>query len=94
MGVPVITLAGQTHASRVGVSLLSNVGLEKLIAQTPEQYVQMAADLAKDLDALSALRSSLRQRLQASPLLDGPGFAREVEAAYRVMWRRWCGQTR
>ena len=94
MGVPVITLAGQTHASRVGVSLLSNVGLEKLIAQTPEQYVQMAADLAKDLDALSALRSSLRQRLQASPLLDGPGFAREVEAAYRVMWRHWCGQTR
>ena len=90
MGVPVVTLAGKTHASRVGVSLLSNVGLEQLIAQTPEQYVQIAADLAKDLAALSVLRSALRSRLAASPLLDGSGLAREVEAAYRVMWKQWC----
>ena len=90
MGVPVVTLAGKTHASRVGVSLLSNVGLEQLIAQTAEQYVQIAADLAKDLAALSVLRSALRSRLAASPLLDGSGLAREVEAAYRVMWKQWC----
>ena len=94
MGVPVVTLAGKTHASRVGVSLLSNVGLEQLIAQTAEQYVQIAADLAKDVDALSKLRSALRSRLAASPLLDGSGLAREVEAAYRVMWKQWCGQSR
>ncbi|MGD1278627.1 MAG: tetratricopeptide repeat protein [Tepidisphaeraceae bacterium] len=94
MGVPVVTLAGKTHASRVGVSLLSNVGLEQLIAQTPEQYVQIAADLAKDLAALSVLRSALRSRLAASPLLDGSGLAREVEAAYRVMWKQWCENRR
>jgi predicted O-linked N-acetylglucosamine transferase (SPINDLY family) len=94
MGVPVVSLAGQTHASRVGVSLLSTVGLERLIARTPEQYVQIAVDLAKDVRALGHLRADLRQRMQASPLLDGRGFARQVESAYRDMWKRWCGKRR
>ncbi len=92
MGVPVVSLAGRAHASRVGVSLLSNVGLPELIAQTPEQYVQIAADLAKDLPRLAELRRTLRGRMQASPLMDAPRFARNVEAAYRQMWRSWCAE--
>jgi predicted O-linked N-acetylglucosamine transferase (SPINDLY family) len=90
MGVPVVSLAGDAHVSRVGVSLLSNVGLPELIAQTPEQYVQIAAGLAKDLSCLAELRRTLRARMRASPLMDGARFARDVEAAYRRMWRDWC----
>ena len=85
-----ITLAGAIHASRVGVSILSNATLPHLIAQTMQQYVQLAVDLAKDLPALSELRASLRQRLSASPLMDAAQFARDVETAYRQMWRTWC----
>jgi len=90
MGVPVVTLVGPTAVGRGGVSILCNVGLPKLIAQTPEQYVQIATDLAKDLPKLAELRRTLRARMQASPLMDAPRFARNVEAAYRQMWRNWC----
>jgi predicted O-linked N-acetylglucosamine transferase (SPINDLY family) len=90
MGVPVVSLAGRTHVSRVGVSLLTHIGLSELIAQTPEQYVQIAAGLANDPKRLEHLRSTLRQRMQSSPLMDGPGFARDVESAYRRMWEIWC----
>jgi len=90
MGVPVVSLAGKHHASRVGVSLLSNVGLPQLIAQDPRGYVQIAVGLANDLPTLIELRIGLRDRVAHSPLLDAPGFARSVEAAYREMWRRWC----
>jgi len=90
MGVAVITLAGQTPASRVGVSLLSNIGLPELVATTPDQYVQIAVDLAQDTGRLDALRRGMRARMLASPLMDAPRFARNVEAAYRQMWRNWC----
>jgi len=93
MGVPVVSLAGDTHVSRVGVSLLSNVGLTELAAQTPEQYVRIAANLAADLPRLAELRRTLRARMQASPLMDAARFARDVEAAYRRMWRDWCERT-
>jgi len=90
MGVPVVSLAGQHHASRVGVSLLSNVGLPQLIAVDPQGYVRIVVNLANDLPRLVELRIGLRDRVAKSPLLDAPGFARDVEAAYREMWRRWC----
>ena len=92
MGVPVITLAGQTHVSRVGVSLLSNLGLSELIVETPQAYVRIAVELAKDVPRLHHLHSTLRQRLQQSPLMDAPLLARSVEAAYRQMWRSWCAE--
>jgi len=91
MGVPVITLVGKTVVARAGVSQLTNLGLNEFIAQTPEQYVQIAAELAGNLTRLSELRSSLRDRMKKSPLMDAPRFARNIEAAYREMWRRWCG---
>ena len=91
MGVPVITLAGRTTVGRGGVSILSNLGLTELIARTPEQYVAIALDWARDPARLAALRDGLRQRMLASPLMDGKQYARDVEAAFRKMWQRWCG---
>jgi predicted O-linked N-acetylglucosamine transferase (SPINDLY family) len=90
MGVPVVTLVGQRVVSRAGWCQLSNLGLTELAGHTPEQFVQIAVELAKDLPRLAALRATLRQRMEQSPLMDAPKFARNVEAAYRQMWRTWC----
>ena len=90
MGVPVVTLVGPTVVGRAGLCQLMNLGLPELIASSPEQYVRIAAELAQDLSRLSELRVTLRDRMQASPLMDAPRFARNIEAAYREMWRRWC----
>jgi protein O-GlcNAc transferase len=90
MGTPVITLAGASHVSRVGVSLLNCVGLPELVARNAEEYVRTAVDLANDRARLQALHATLRQRMEGSPLMDAPAFARHVEAAYRQMWRAWC----
>jgi protein O-GlcNAc transferase len=90
MGVPVVMLAGQTYARRFGGSALFHVGLEQLIASSVEHYVQIVVNLASDLPALALLREQLRPRMAVSALLDFGGFAREVEAAYRTMWRKWC----
>ncbi len=90
MGVPVVTLAGPTRAARIGSSLLQRAGLGRLVARTPEDYVRIAADLAADLPALHALRSDLRRTVAASPLVDAVRHTRDLEAAYREMWRRWC----
>ena len=94
MGVPSITLAGPNHASRPGVSLLSNVGLGDLIATTPQQYVDNAVSLAGDLPRLAEIRAGLRQKMLESPLMDGPSFARDMETCYRQAWRTWCAETR
>jgi predicted O-linked N-acetylglucosamine transferase (SPINDLY family) len=93
MGVPVITLAGQSHVSRVGASLLSNVALKKLIANSPDEFIRIAVDLARDGAALQNMRSGLRSTMQKSPLMDSRAFARNVESAYRQVWRKWCGQS-
>jgi predicted O-linked N-acetylglucosamine transferase (SPINDLY family) len=90
MGVPVITVVGGTGVARSGKSLLVNLGLQDLVAQTPDQFVQIAAALARDLPRLRRLRETLRAQLRNSPLMDGPRFARDVEAAYRGMWEQFC----
>jgi len=90
MGVPVVTLSGKTAVGRGGWSILSNLGLTELIAFTPDQYVQIAVDLARDMGRINDLRMGMRARMLASPLLDATAFARDVEAAYRQMWRAWC----
>ena len=92
MGVPTITLAGPNHASRPGVSLLTTVGLDDLIAQTPQEYVDKAVELAGDLPRLAEIRAGLRQVMLESPLMDAPSFARDMEAGYRDVWRAWCRQ--
>jgi predicted O-linked N-acetylglucosamine transferase (SPINDLY family) len=89
MGVPVVTLAGQTPVSRAGWSQLSNLGLTELVAQNPDEYVGIATGIATDLPRLARLRQSLRPLMRQSPLMDAKGFARNIEAAYREMWRCW-----
>jgi predicted O-linked N-acetylglucosamine transferase (SPINDLY family) len=90
MGVPVVTLVGRTVVGRAGLSQAMNLGLPELIAQTPQEFVRIAMDLAGNLPRLAALRSTLRARMQASPLMDADAFTRDIETAYRTMWRRWC----
>jgi predicted O-linked N-acetylglucosamine transferase (SPINDLY family) len=92
MGVPVLTLWCDRYAGRVTSSLLTQVGLEEWIARTPDEFVERGVRLATDLDGLAALRSSLRERMAASPLCDGPAFTHGLEQAYREMWRRWCAR--
>jgi predicted O-linked N-acetylglucosamine transferase (SPINDLY family) len=90
MGVPVVTLAGRAMAGRWSASMLKALKLEELVAGTREEYVAIARGLAGDLLRLAGLRASLRGRLAASPLCDGPARARQVERIYRALWRRWC----
>jgi predicted O-linked N-acetylglucosamine transferase (SPINDLY family) len=90
MGVPVVTLRGGVHMSRVGASLLASIGLEMLVAAEPEQYATIAVDLAREPSLRRTLRAGMRARLEASPLLDAAGFARKLENAYRQAWSAWC----
>lgn len=90
MGVPTVTLAGEAHLSRAGLSVLSNVGLEPLVARIPRQYIENAVALARDLPRLSQLRRTLRETMKRSPLMDGPGLTRRLERSYRQMWEQWC----
>jgi protein O-GlcNAc transferase len=92
MGVPVVSLVGQTAVGRAGLSQLTNLGLLELVARTPEQYVRIAAGLAEDLPRLTELRRTLRLRMEASPLMDAPLFARGIKAVYRELWRTWCAE--
>jgi predicted O-linked N-acetylglucosamine transferase (SPINDLY family) len=90
MGVPVITLSGKTHASRVGVSLLSNVGHKELIANAQEDYIEIAVKLAHDRERLLSLRRGLRDRMAQSPLTDAKRFTANLEKSYREIWIQWC----
>ena len=85
MGTPVITLAGSTHVSRVGASLLQNAGCSELIASNEEEYIQIAVMLAADTVRLQQYRHSLRGRLALSPLMDAVGVTQEVEQAFETM---------
>jgi protein O-GlcNAc transferase len=92
MGVPVITLRGNRHAGRMVASVLTQIGLPDLIAESRDQYVEKAVQLAQDLERLAKLRSELRELVKNSPLCDGKAFTRSLEAAYRGMWERYCRQ--
>jgi protein O-GlcNAc transferase len=93
MGVPVITLAGEVHASRVSLSILTAIGHAELAAHSPEEYVQLAVNLAGDPTRRARLHENLRGDMARSPLIDGKTFARSVEAAYRQMWADRAAQT-
>lgn len=89
LGVPVVTLPGETIASRQSASMLMNLGLPELIAQDAAQYLSTAVQLARDLPRLAGLRAGLRARFAASPLMDYAAFAQALEGSYRDMWRNW-----
>ncbi len=89
-GCPMITLMGETFASRVAASLLRNVGLGQLIASSFAEYEALALDLARDRPRLEALRRHLRTHRDTAPLFDSPRFTRGLEAAYRRMWAQFA----
>lgn len=86
MGVPVITLPGDRYASRMGASVMNNLGLTDLVAVDKKHYVQIAQTLAENIDYLALLRKELRERMLSSPICDAQSFAQNVEAAYQQMW--------
>ncbi|MCM0019264.1 MAG: tetratricopeptide repeat protein [Tagaea sp.] len=86
LGVPVVTLEAAPPFGRMGGSILRAGRLDAWIAADEDAYVALAARAVRDPQELAATRAGLRARLRASPLLDGPGFARNFEAALRGMW--------
>ncbi|MBI3451538.1 MAG: tetratricopeptide repeat protein [Rhodospirillales bacterium] len=93
MGVPVVTLAGETWGARMSASILTAAGSTELIAHSPEEYVAKVMALANAPARLAEYRASLRNRLLASPLMDVEAYTRNFEAAMRDAWRRWCAQS-
>jgi predicted O-linked N-acetylglucosamine transferase (SPINDLY family) len=85
-GCPVVTLQGETFASRVAASLLHAVGLPQLVARNVDEYRQLVLRLATRPDELAAMRATLDAGRDRAPLFDTPSFARRLEAAYRRMW--------
>jgi predicted O-linked N-acetylglucosamine transferase (SPINDLY family) len=90
MGVPVITLAGETHAGRVGLSMLSRVGLEELVATSIPEYIEKAVLLANHPERLTQLRSELRARMRGSDVTNGRKVMAGIEEAYRALWMEHC----
>ena len=90
MGIPVVTIAGQSVVARQTVAVLSNIGLEELAFPETDSFVQGAIALARDQQRVAALRAQLRPRMVASPLRQPAQFARHLESLYRRMWQAWC----
>jgi len=91
MGVPVVSLAGILPVSRTARSLLTAVGLGALAVESEDLYVHLAVELAQNRSRLDALRTDLHARMRTAPLMDAHGFTHALQAAFRTMWRRWCG---
>jgi len=88
MGVPVITLTGKSHANNVGASLLSAIGCGEWIANTKEAYIRKAVELASDTEALKLWRTTLREKMKASTLCNGPQFTRNIEEVYQRLFEK------
>jgi len=94
MGVPVVSLAGETAFSRNSVGPLMETGLGHLVAKSPAEYLREAAHLAADLQCLVKMRQQLRQRMMDSPLVAQKQFTLNMETAYRHFWRAYCSHMR
>jgi len=93
MGVPVVALStSDNFAGRHSYSHLSNAGFPEWVAGDDDGFVETARRLASDIDGLTAIRKSLREKLLASPLCDQTRYAKGVEAALRQAWQRYCGE--
>ena len=91
-GVPVVTLAGDAYVSRFGSSGHHVLGLDELIARSPEQYVELAVSLAGESSRLRRFARACGARMAASPLVDSSAFTRRLEAAFREMWVDWLSR--
>jgi predicted O-linked N-acetylglucosamine transferase (SPINDLY family) len=94
MGVPVITYTGESHAGRVGSSILTALGLDEFIASSDDDYIGIAKGLAGNNARLTELRRGLRSRMAESSLSDGRAFAHKMEQAYRTIWQEYCSSVR
>jgi protein O-GlcNAc transferase len=92
MGVPVVTLRGDRHSSRVGASILTRVGLKDFITENEGEYISKTVELASNLDRLKELRAGMRRRMMESPLCNPESFARSIEKAYREIWKTFCDE--
>lgn len=92
MGVPVVTLMGEWFMARWSGAMLRKIGLSDLVAASKDEYIEIARQLAGDIDHLSALRAGLRERVAQSSLCDEKGRARQIERAFRWMWAKWCAE--
>ena len=94
MGVPVVALAGASHAGRMSASVLKNIGYSSWIASTIDEYINLSQWLAGNIEQLSETRMELRNRMQESSLFDYEGFAVNLERIYRCIWIKWCRSSR
>lgn len=85
MGVPLVTLAGRSSVARAGVTVLTNLSMADFIAQTPDEYVRIAIELARDMEKLAEIRRGLRERMRQSPVMDAIGYTRSLES---LLWDR------
>ncbi|MDP9173886.1 MAG: tetratricopeptide repeat protein [Planctomycetota bacterium] len=92
MGVPVISLIGKTAVGRGGKSILTNLNMREFLADSQEQYLKIAVDQSADMERLSALRATLRQKMLDSNLMNAPANTKEIEKAYRTLWQTWCAK--
>ncbi len=90
MGVPIISLVGQTYASRTTASILHRLELDKLGTKTIFEFAERARELSESPETLADYRSNLRKRMTDSPLMDNRQFAREFSTALKEQWRKWC----
>jgi predicted O-linked N-acetylglucosamine transferase (SPINDLY family) len=90
MGVPVISLRGNRHAARVSANISTHISLDELVGKDYKSYISAALKLAADKGKLAALRASLRNTMSSSCLMDTEKFTRNIEVAYRTIWKRLC----
>jgi len=90
MGVPVITLEGKVHRGRVSSSLLQNAGLGENVARSPEEFVRIASNAAKNIDSLRKGKRALREQIKSSPLFDAQAYADKMGAFMEKAWRDYC----
>jgi predicted O-linked N-acetylglucosamine transferase (SPINDLY family) len=93
MGVPVVSMRGNRFSGRVSESIFATTGLGEFMAEDAASYRERAIGLARDLPRLAELRRRLRGIVAASPICDAARFTRNLEAAYREMWRIWCARS-
>ena len=86
MGVPVISLAGNSNHGRFGLSLLENLGLGELCGKDPEEYAEIAIRLAKDVPGLGEIHRGLRRRMKESAVMDPHIYMKDLEEAYEGIW--------
>ncbi|MDH5258130.1 MAG: glycosyltransferase, partial [Gammaproteobacteria bacterium] len=87
MGVPVITLLGNSHISRVSASILHKLELDDFITHSNEDYINIACKLATDKHVLPNLRSTMRERIQNSGFINGVEFTKNLENLYQKIWQ-------